>query len=166
MSTLTALHLCATWFMVGLIWLVQVVQYPGFHHVGPREWPAYHAAHSNKITLIVGPAMLTELVLTVLLVVAAFTPALQGPVPSTIHLGPLSVSPLVLTLAGLALLFVAWGVTFFISVPLHQRLAAGHDQVVIAKLVSTNWIRTAAWTLRGVIALALVLSSTTQTLKP
>jgi len=145
--------------MIGLIWLVQVVQYPGFRAVGPREWPAYHAAHSNTITRIIAPMMFTELLLAVLLVFAAVTSNTQNNQPIPTGVGPLALSPIVLSLAGILCLIFAWGVTFLISVPLHQRLSAGHDHALIVKLVSTNWFRTIAWSLRGLIALAMVLGS-------
>jgi hypothetical protein len=39
-------------------------------------------------------------------------------------------------------------VTFFISVPFHNRLAQGFDYIAIDGLVRTNWLRTLAWTAR------------------
>ena len=41
--------------------------------------------------------------------------------------------------------------TVLLQVPLHARLAAGHDEHAARRLVATNWIRTAAWTSRGVM---------------
>lgn len=34
--------------LVGLIWLVQVVSYPLFLHVGRAELAAYHEAHARQ----------------------------------------------------------------------------------------------------------------------
>ena len=39
---------------------------------------------------------------------------------------------------------------------MHQRLLAGFDADVHARLVGTNWLRTFAWTARGVVALAMI----------
>ncbi|MFT6364052.1 MAG: hypothetical protein ACJAZ8_002475, partial [Planctomycetota bacterium] len=36
------LHLALTWALVGLIWTVQLVQYPSFALVGEAEFAAYH----------------------------------------------------------------------------------------------------------------------------
>ncbi len=47
---------------------------------------------------------------------------------------------------GFSLALGTWACTFGLSVPLHQRLGAGHDRAMIARLVATNWPRTVAWT--------------------
>jgi hypothetical protein len=42
----------------------------------------------------------------------------------------------------------AWGITLAISAPCHQRLQReGKDETVISQLISTNWLRTACWSL-------------------
>ena len=60
------------------------------------------------------------------------------------------------TLAGVALLAVIWISTALFQIPLHNALSAGFDPAVHARLVHTNWIRTIAWTVRGVLALYLL----------
>jgi hypothetical protein len=47
------------------------------------------------------------------------------------------------------LLGVIWASTFLIQVPLHRRLLGGWNARQHQRLVTTNWIRTAAWTGRG-----------------
>jgi hypothetical protein len=48
----------------------------------------------------------------------------------------------------------AWISTFAIAVPAHERLGLiGPDEVLIRRLIATNWIRTAAWS----FAFALLL---------
>ena len=49
--------------------------------------------------------------------------------------------------------------TVAIQVPQHARLAADHDDSVVAALIARNWIRTIAWTARGVL-LAVVIATT------
>jgi hypothetical protein len=47
----------------------------------------------------------------------------------------------------LAMVLLAWGVTFKFSVPLHRRITTGQDPVAAAQLlVRTNWPRTILWT--------------------
>jgi len=46
-----------------------------------------------------------------------------------------------------------------LSVPRHARMAAGPDPEVGAELVRTNWPRTIAWTMHGVIAMVVLLQS-------
>lgn len=57
---------------------------------------------------------------------------------------------------GLVLLVLIWVSTFAVQVPLHERLALGFDRAVWHRLVATNWLRTIAWTVRGIIALLLL----------
>jgi hypothetical protein len=54
----------------------------------------------------------------------------------------------------LALVAVIWAATFFVIVPIHERLGtAGFDATLHSRLVAWNWVRTIAWTVRGFIAL-------------
>jgi len=122
-------HLTATWALVGLIWVVQCVQYPLYEQVGRAEFRAFHAQHCRRITWVVGPLMLAE--------------AASG-------LGLLWLAPPhpVLWL-GFGLLLLIWASTAFLQVPLHDQLAKGHDVGVIRRLVRSNWLRTLAWSARG-----------------
>ena len=138
-------HAFATLAMTGLIWFVQIVHYPLFARAaesGDRVWIGYERAHQTRTTVVVMPLMLTELATAAWL-------ALSRPVG--VDAG--------LLLGGLALLGVVWAATFFVAVPLHHRLSRGFDARAHRALVLTNWIRTAAWTARGVIALAVLEQS-------
>lgn len=137
-ETALLVHAAATWFMVGLIWFVQVVHYPLFAGVGEAGWAEYSRRHQGLTTLVVGPAMLAEVVSAAALL--AFLPG-------------------TLTIAGTVLLALVWASTFFVQVPLHGRLGKGHDAAVMRRLVATNWARTILWTARGVLALLLLSPS-------
>lgn len=54
------LHLAACLFMVGVIWVVQVVHYPLFSRVGAAGFMDYAQQHQRLMTWIVGPALLLE----------------------------------------------------------------------------------------------------------
>ncbi|MBL9160290.1 MAG: hypothetical protein JNJ70_22605 [Verrucomicrobiales bacterium] len=131
-------HAAATWALVGLIWVVQLVVYPAFAMVGKEGFGDYHAAHSRNITWVVGPLMLAELATALVLLATGTGGGVFG--------------------ASLALLALIWVSTGLVQVPLHQRLSSGKDEKVIRSLVRTNWIRTVAWTLRGV-AVAVMLAA-------
>ncbi len=131
------IHVAATLFMVGLIWFVQVVHYPLAGQVGEASFAAYQAAHMARTSWVVGPPMLTELACVGLLV---FSPPAGVPVWSV--------------WLGAGLLAVVWGSTALLQVPAHSALLEGSGSV--AHLVATNWIRTVAWSLRGLLALAMV----------
>lgn len=125
------LHAFATLAMTGLIWFVQLVHYPLMSRVPPGAFEAFEHEHVRRTTWIVAPLMLVE----------AFSCALLA-----------AVLPSALTLAGAAALAIVWTSTFLVQVPLHGKLARAWDDTTHARLVGTNWIRTAAWSVRGVIA--------------
>ncbi len=129
-------HLGATLLMVGVIWIVQVVHYPLFAGVGAEGWPAYEAAHQSRITLVVGPLMVAELVTAVWLV-------LDRP----------AALPAEAVVAGAVLVGVIWASTAFLQVPLHAALGGAFDADAHGRLVATNWVRTLAWTARGGLVL-------------
>jgi len=53
--------------------------------------------------------------------------------------------------AAAGLFAIAMASTALVQVPLHSRLAREHDREVARRLVTSNWVRTIAWTLRGLI---------------
>jgi hypothetical protein len=58
---------------------------------------------------------------------------------------------------GLTLLGVIWLSTALIQVPCHEVLSQGFDPVVHHRLVTTNWIRTTAWSLRALLVLWMAM---------
>lgn len=140
-ETLLLVQLVSTWYLVGLCWLVQRVQYPLMAQVGTQAFAGYEQAHVSRITPVVAPPMLLELASALLVFV--WWPEL-GRRPE--YWG------------AVALLAVVWASTFFVQVPLHNELVRGFDADVHASLVRTNWIRTLAWSARGLLLCGLVLS--------
>lgn len=137
-------NLVATLFMVGLIWMVQIVHYPLFDDIGEQNFASYQQRHQNRISYIVGPVMLIELATAILLL---WYP-IAGLSKSTV-------------LVGIGLIAVIWMSTAFLQVPCHGKLVKAFDPAAYTLLVNSNWIRTIGWTARGVLAtwmLASVLS--------
>ncbi len=133
-------HACVTWFLVGLIWTVQVVHYPLFALVGREDYSAYQRSHMNRITWIVGPAMIAELGLAAWLVLA-------------------SIEPRWMALSGLSLVVLIWASTAIAQGPMHAKLVNGFDPRLHGALVGSNWVRTLAWTARGILAAGLLAVS-------
>jgi len=131
-SLLLVLNVVSTWYMVGLIWFVQVVHYAQFDGVGREGFCAYHRRHTRFTTLVVGPAMLVEAATAVLMLLRPH-PALSAAT----------------AWAGVAMVAILWLSTGFAQVPKHNLLAAGFDPAVCRSLVRTNWLRTVLWTARG-----------------
>ena len=126
------IHDAVTWYMVGVIWLVQLVQYPAFEFLNRATFKQSHALHTSTMGFVVGPAMLVELVLAAVI---------------------LWRKPGAAAICGFLLVLALWGLTFFVMVPLHERLAQeGFSPAVHRALVLWNWPRTLAWTARGLIA--------------
>lgn len=51
----------------------------------------------------------------------------------------------------LILVVLIWLSTFFIQVPIHQKLLVKKDFFLIEKLNRTNWIRTILWSIKIVL---------------
>ncbi|MCC9602953.1 hypothetical protein LOC67_20580 [Stieleria sp. JC731] len=133
-SLILLLNLLATWYMVGLIWMVQLVHYKLFNQVGSDQFIQYEQAHCRGMSPIVIPPMLVELVTACLLV----------------YFTPTGIPRWVLAV-GLAAVFGIWLSTFLIQVPCHERLSSQYSEGDYNRLVSSNWIRTVLWTFRGLL---------------
>ncbi len=129
--TLVLAQVASTWAMVGLIWFVQMVHYPLMDRVVYR-FEDYEKAHMSRTSWVVMPLMLTELGSNLLLF-------WQSGDSNRSLIG-----------VGLLLLAIIWLSTFFLQVPQHNRLSRGFDTSAHRRLVSSNWIRTVAWSARGV----------------
>ena len=138
MEALLALHALATLMMAGLIWFVQLVHYPLFPFVGASNFVRYEREHNRRVTWIVAPLMGLESITAVALVILV-----DG---ATMHL---------LAIAGLLLVAVIWASTAFLQVPCHRKLSTGCDPSAARRLVTTNWLRTLAWTARACLAVAM-----------
>ena len=122
--------------MAGVIWFVQIVHYPLFALVGSDGFTNYERAHQRMTTWVVAPLMLVELASAVWIALRTVPPVRPAE-----------------AWAGLALVAAAWASTFLLQVPLHESLTRGFDIVATQRLVATNWVRTAAWSLRSALVL-------------
>lgn len=135
LSSVLLIHAAATLFMTGLIWFVQIVHYPLFARVGLQEFPSYEQAHTRRTSFVVGPVMVLELLSALFLLVR-----IPGLTPTI----------------GLVLLLLIWISTAALQVPQHSLLERAYCPTAYRKLVLSNWLRTAAWTLRSLLALSLL----------
>jgi hypothetical protein len=124
------INVAVSWTLVGLIWVIQLVHYPTFAYVDNSNFLQFHAHHSKSISIIVMPLMLIELALATYF-------AYQN------QWNFIALTPLLFVL-------LIWASTFFIQVPIHQKLGQGKNLVLIQKLVNTNWIRTIFWTIKAI----------------
>lgn len=129
--------------LFGLIWLVQLVQYPLFRFLDSRTFLEAHAFHSQWITPVVAPLMVVELVTALAILFAR----------------PAGISKWVATVIfGLAL--VTWLNTFLQAVPLHEKLQRhGKSLELIDNLIWVSWLRCSAWTLKSLLCFWLLAKS-------
>jgi len=137
---LTPLNATAIGADVGLlvlIWLVQLVIYPTLHEIMHDRFIRWHAQYTIRISVVVLPLMLVQLLASVGL--------LWNDVNAK-------------TIGHLLLVLIAWGVTFILAVPCHRRLATyGKDRIYINRLIYVNWIRTVVWSACPVISVTSVV---------
>ncbi len=126
------LNAAATLLMTGLIWFVQVVHYPLFGAVGSEAFVQYEARHTDLTTWVVIGPMVAELITAGLLVWR------RPPFLSVWEVW-----------LGLALVGLIWASTALLQIPRHSELARGFSVSAHLALVGTNWLRTAAWTVRS-----------------
>lgn len=141
MTWLLCVQAFATLYMVGVIWMCQLAHYPLFSDIGDAL-PRYQARNVRLTTWVVGLPMLVEAGCALVLVFWR---------PAGI--------PLWTAIVGLALVVILWLATMAFSVPMHERLGHGYADWAHRRLVQTNWIRTVAWTVRGVLVLWMLVAA-------
>ena len=113
--------------LVILIWMVQVIVYPGFRHLNDSYFISVHKSYAWIISFFVVPLMTVQLAMKC-------TRVYQ--------------EPNAVTITSLSLVLLCWIATFFLAVPCHKRLdIRGKDLAVVDRLVRVNWIRTLGWTM-------------------
>lgn len=126
MTLIDLIRIVADTGMFILIWIVQLVVYPGFLFYEEVDLKNWHQRYTQNISIIVLPLMLTQLII-------AFYQVWHSA-------DLISVSYCILVIA-------TWTLTFLVSVPLHRKIDQEQSiQPVLKKLVLTNWPRTALWT--------------------
>lgn len=127
---LQTLNLIITFSLIVLIWFIQILHYPFFEYISDERFTTSMVFHQRMISMIVIPLMLSEVV--VMIALLSMNPKIQNYISCICLLG-------------------IWMSTFFLQVPLHQKLCTGKNQATIQRLVKTNWLRTILWTLKGLI---------------
>ena len=127
---LSEVHFLSTSLMVGIIWVIQLLHYPTFHFIKESNYVEFQHFHMQRISFIVVPAMILELLSAFMLVYY--------------------IRSNLLTVC-LIILLVIWLITFVFFTKLHQSLLGGYDKIIVDKLVQINWSRTVLWSLRLII---------------
>jgi hypothetical protein len=131
-------NLAATLFLTGLVWELQVVQFPLMLRAGGLDFPNYVKQQRIRNTLLMAPVMLIELITGLSLLLD----------PNLPHSDVFHAALLIV---------VIWIVTFASIVPLHSKLARGYSEATVRTVIRVNWIRTVCWSLRSPILLWIAL---------
>jgi hypothetical protein len=134
------LHVASTLMMTGVIWMVQVLNYPAYAQVNPADFARFHRFHVQRITYVVGPLMLAEVFSGVYL----FLHVPDGEWK-------------IWTLTGIGLLAGIWISTLALQIPCHDKLSQQYDRHTHRKLVWTNWLRTILWSVRAWMCVTALL---------
>jgi hypothetical protein len=132
------LRLIVDFGLVVLIWMVQLIVYPGFTFYSDKDLLKWHKYYTPRITVVVAPLMFIQMGVAIYLSLFEF-----------------SVSNLVYSL----LVLSTWVSTFIYFVPLHQKIETNQDLNSSARrLTKGNWVRTFQWTLVFVYSLFFISS--------
>lgn len=108
-----------------LIWLVQLVIYPGLCHYPKERLTVWHKIYTQQVSLVIVPLMFGQVIFCAIQLYNQIS---------------------VYTVGSAVIIFVLWALTFFRFVPLHNAIAAGNnDPIIPLTLVRQNWIRTLLW---------------------
>ena len=110
-----------------LIWMVQLVIYPGFTYYQESDIKQWHPLYTRRITYIVMPLMLSQLLL---------------------YSYSMYEDPSILNGLIMGLIVFNWLITFLIAIPLHG--SVDKETTTLGKrmrLIKVNWYRTFAWTI-------------------
>ena len=138
MDFLFFLNVISAFLLTGVIWTIQIVHYPSFRYIDKLSFTNFHNFHERRISIIVMPLMLIELITSIALY---------------IHNMWSIIFALNLLIVGLI-----WYSTFFVQVPIHSILSAKKDKNLIEKLVNTNWIRTFLWSIRMLLIIDEIIT--------
>tara|TARA_B100001758_G_scaffold10120_1_gene7607 strand:+ start:253 stop:660 length:408 start_codon:yes stop_codon:yes gene_type:complete len=129
---LLLLHFMASSIMVGVIWVIQLVHYPSFNYIEKQRYSNFQSFHMTRISYVVIPVMLIELLTLVLLIYSMDQINIE------------------LVLSGIILLLI-WVITAIFFSGAHQKLTLGYDKSVVGNLIQMNWSRTLLWTFRLIL---------------
>ena len=120
--------------MVGVIWVIQLVHYPSFHFINKKDYEKFQDFHMKRITYIVMPTMLIELLTGVYLILSGLGEEITF-------------------IISMALLGLIWLQTAIFFSRIHQKLTLGYQKRLVDSLVKINWARTVMWSGRLIILL-------------
>ena len=121
-------------YLVSLVIITQFITYPSFLDINKSNFSEYHKKYVNKISLIVAPVMIVELL-------------------TLSYIAYLSSEFIIIK--SLILLLVIWLTTFIVMIPSHNKISIAYNEKEIQRLINYNWIRTILWSFKLFIIIFL-----------
>ena len=118
--------------MVGISLITHFVTYPSFKLIKSSSFSEFHKNYTNKMLFIVAPVMILELISSLLLV-------------------NFDKSDNNLEIGLLITLMLIWLLTFFIIVPIHNKLTVNYNKDLNQKLIKYNGLRTILWMIKLIL---------------
>ena len=135
---LFSIRLLLDFGLMVLIWIVQLVIYPGLCYYKNEDLGKWHKIYTQRIGVIVGPLMIAQLVVAILQLLK-----IQN----------------LYTWGSITIVLITWILTFLIFVPLHNSIKPDKScEEITTSLVKKNWWRTTLWTILFLGSLALKIS--------
>ena len=118
--------------MVGVSLITHFVTYPSFKLIKSSLFSEFHKSYTNKMLYIVAPVMILELISSLFLVI-------------------FDVSDNNTEIGLLISLLLIWFLTFFIIVPIHNKLTVNYNKDLNQKLIKYNGLRTIFWIIKLIL---------------
>ena len=118
--------------MIGISLITHFVTYPSFKLIKSSSFSEFHKSYTNKMLFIVAPVMILELISSLLLVI-------------------FDVSDNNTEIGLLISLMLIWFLTFFIIVPIHNKLILNYNKDLNQKLIKYNGLRTILWIIKLIL---------------
>jgi len=118
--------------MIGVSLITHFVTYPSFKLIKSSLFSEFHKSYTNKMLFIVAPVMILELISSLFLVI-------------------FDVSDNNTEIGLLISLLLIWFLTFFIIVPIHNKLTVNYNKDLNQKLIKYNGLRTIFWIIKLIL---------------
>ena len=132
MNIFIYISLFSNLIMVGVSLITHFVTYPSFKLIKSSLFSEFHKSYTNKMLFIVAPVMILELISSLFLVI-------------------FDVSDNNTEIGLLISLLLIWFLTFFIIVPIHNKLTVNYNKDLNQKLIKYNGLRTILWIIKLIL---------------
>ena len=129
MNIIILISLFTNLIMVGVSLITHFITYPSFRLINPTIFNEFHKSYTKKMLFIVAPIMTIELISTLLIVI-------------------FDINYSYIDIILLGVLMLIWVLTFYMIVPIHNKLSVNYNKDLNQKLIKYNGLRTTFWIIK------------------